>query len=83
MEAFEFIAVGSAFFDQGMAADPGEDPFRLLGAQGNAQIALIGGPHGVGAGMLAQHQAVLAAHFGRVEALLVEGILQQAIDMDA
>ena len=33
MEALEFIAVGGAFFGQGMAADSGEDPLRLLGAQ--------------------------------------------------
>lgn len=39
--------------------------------------------HGAAPGMLAQHQAVLAPHLARIEALVIGAMLEQSVNVDA
>ncbi|MNM89144.1 hypothetical protein D3C81_1013730 [compost metagenome] len=82
IELFQLDRLRAALAAGGEDADTPEQRLALPVVQLDAQLA-VAAAHHVGAGMLAQHQAVAAPQFVGVQPLVVAPVLEQAIDVDA
>lgn len=82
VERFQFKNFGRAFGSADKGADTLEQGAGLMVIQDNAEI-VVELPHRMKARVFAQNQPVAAAQFGRIHALVVQRMLEQAIDMNA
>ena len=78
----QLFAGGLTFGEGGMVAQLRQHGLRLGLVDVDADLA-IAPAHGIGAGVLTEHQFMAAAQFTGIKALIVGGITQQATDMDA